>query len=77
MRNYLAVLALLVALRSGVWAIGFDVWGEATQPDGTTFVYHAWGDEFGGNRETAEGYAFVSDLRAYTKIMSSVVPFEK
>ena len=67
MRNYLAVLALLVALGSGVWSTGIDVWGEVTQPDGTTFVYHAWGDEFGGNRETADGYAFVygSDGWAY------------
>ena len=67
MRNYLAVLALLVALGSSVWSTGIDVWGEVTQPDGTTFVYHAWGDEFGGNRETADGYAFVygSDGWAY------------
>ena len=68
-RIYLAVLALvlLAALGSGVWAIGIDVWGEYTQPDGTTFVYRAWGDEFGGNRETADGYAFVygSDGWAY------------
>ena len=67
MRIYLAVLTLLMTLSSGVCAIGIDVWGEVTQPDGTTFVYHAWGDEFGGNRETADGYAFVygSDGWAY------------
>ena len=67
MRIYLAALTLLMALSSVVCAIGIDVWGEYTQPDGTTFVYRAWGDEFGGNRETAEGYVFVygSDGWAY------------
>ena len=59
MRNHLVVLALLLSLGSGASASYINVWGEATQPDGTTFVYHAWGDEFGGNRETADGYVFV------------------
>ena len=52
-------LALLVVLSSSVWATGIDVWGEVPQPDGTTFVAHAWGDEFESNRETADGYVFV------------------
>ncbi len=59
MRKCSAALTLLIALSSGVWAIGIDVWGEVTQPDGTIFVYRAWGDEFEGNRETADGYVFV------------------
>ena len=43
MRNYPVVLALLVALASSVWAIGIDVWGLRTQPDGTTFEAHVFG----------------------------------
>ena len=55
-RTIITALTLLVALASGVWAFQIvDVWGEATQPDGTTFVYHA----YGGKRETADGYVFV------------------
>ena len=56
MRTYLAVLTLLVALASGLWAFEIvDVWGEATQPDGTTFGYHAYHDK----RFTADGYVIV------------------
>ena len=42
----LAVLALLIALGFDVWAIEFiDEWGPRTQPDGTTFEAHRFGDK--------------------------------
>ena len=56
MKTYPAVLTLLVVLSSIVWAIGVDEWGLRTQPDGTTFVYHVFGDEFAGHQLTADGY---------------------
>ena len=45
MRTYLAALTLLIALSSGVWAIGIDEVGLRTQPDGTTFEAHRYGDK--------------------------------
>ena len=46
MRTYLAVLTLLVALSSGVWAIEIiDQWGLGAQPDGTTFEVHRYWDK--------------------------------
>ena len=38
-----------------------DEWAPFTQPDGTTFVGHIFGDEIAVNWETADGYAFVYD----------------
>ena len=59
MRIYLAALTLLMALSSGVCAIGIDEWSEKIQPDGTTFEAHVFGDEFAGHKRTADGYEFV------------------
>ena len=59
MRTYVAVLKLLIVMSSSVWAIGIDEWGLRTQPDGTTFEAHVFGDEFVGHQLTADGYEFV------------------
>ena len=59
MRKHFAVLALLVALGSNVKALVFDEWQVRTQPDGTTFTAHFYGDEISSSQFTSDGYAFV------------------
>ena len=65
MKTYLAVLTLLVVLSSSVWSIGIDEWGLRTQPDGTTFEAHVFGDEFAGHQLTADSYEFVYGIDSW------------
>ncbi len=65
MSFYTAVLTLLVALSSGVWAIGIDEWGVRVQPDGTTFEAYVLGDEFSVHKLTSDGYEFVYGSDGY------------
>ena len=59
MRKQFYVFTLLIVLASSVQAFVYDEWQSITQPDGTTFTAHVFGDEISGNQFTADGYAFV------------------
>ncbi len=58
-RRYALIAVLMVVRTYEVRAITVDEWAPFTQPDGTTFIGHVYGDEIEVNRETADGYAFV------------------
>ena len=58
-RRYALIAVLMVVRTYEVHAIAVDEWAPFTQPDGTTFVGHVYGDEIAVNWETADGYAFV------------------
>ena len=59
MRKQFAVFTLLIVLVPSVQAFVYDEWQSITQPNGTTFTAHVFGDEISGNQFTADGYAFV------------------
>ena len=75
MKKLSAVLVLLVVLGSRIDAIAFDEWQPFTQPDGTTFTAHVFGDPFSISMFTADGYAF--QPAALDKIQSLCAEIER